>query len=1807
MSDSARGRGNHRRGGRGRTSRQDAEYLDGRNSGGNVHRNLRGRGAAQGRSYSANQRQGAIKYLSSADIKALAQSSSAEVLACMNDNEAGFLAAYRHDRYCMDPFMMKRLIKLLYLLVKTDDFDRIASRTLARILSADGSYALFIMKLDYLIKGMIDEDRDDIRRENSQYLNYLVEIGKKAITVIPGTVLDTYPLLVIQKTIQELIKQGSNLDTLEQKVSALELSFKFAREERAKPVMKASEDPKSCVPEPSEHFSTVEILPSLSEVHSGDDAIYLRPNLVKGAYSNWDHYLDVQYRLLREDFVRPLRHGIQHFCTPGSEKPSQDVRVYNKVNILSPVCLLAGMGFVIRFDVSKFSRVNWEHSRRLIFGSLLCLSSDNFEHSIMFATVVKRDLSLLKEGHLIVKFEDDHSASGFKVNPGEVFTMVESTAYFEAYRHVLSKLKEVSSFSDEIPFKSYIIGCKLADIPVPSYSLRHRQLRFNLSDVLGVSSQIVLQDETSWPSAKDTSLDQSQLEALKVALTKEVSVIQGPPGTGKTFIGLKIVESFLRNRSVWDRNNEAPILVVCYTNHALDQFLEGIQAMCIGNKTPNIVRIGGRCKSENLSACVLRNKVKEYQCESELPRADRAVLRKLRESRHVMFESRNRIDKMFQCTTSSDSHLIDLRELKEVMHIQHYLQLTEGLQEESGRELEVWLDLRHSEYASSQDQEAEVTYETMPVRGVEDTLDNYIEVDNEARLIEDDRMIEGEEIELFGASETQESSEPHTPNERMSKENGWKTVQISEATRVKMIKKGLENEEMSAEEATFVRDIWTLTLEKKWQLYNYWIKEYAKFGHEQLKDHSERYEQACERYTDCSKEVDVFVLRGCDVIGITTTGASKHHHILKKIHPKIVIFEEAAEIFEAHMVTSLAPSVQQLVLIGDHKQLQPKPNCYDLEIKYKLGVSLFERLVRNKIPYVSLNVQHRMRPEISSLIHPSIYSNLNDHVSVTKYDHVLGVAKDVFVIDHDNLERPNRDGDVTTHVNVFEADFLVGLCRYLLKQGYHPSKITILTMYRGQLLELKRKMRRNDFEGVRVAAVDDFQGEENDIILLSLVRSNPETNIGFLSSPNRTCVSLSRAKKGFYIIGNLSMLRGKDKTLWPEIMSDLEEKQCIGSALPLYCRVHRENKILVAVPEDFRKSPEGGCDQLCRTRLPCGHFCPRICHPNDMSHAKYKCLRDCPKTLPCGHKCKGKCYQCSSSCQPCSTTVRRTMPTCGHEVDMPCSAKLLHFSCPRLCGKVMRCGHNCQNTCSMPCNRKCLVEIEKTLPCGHKVKDLCSHLTSKTKCPEKCETLLECGHPCVGTCGECYAGRLHVRCSQNCGRQLVCGHTCNFPCASTCPPCTKLCSNFCTHSQCPKKCYEVCNLCMEPCQWQCQHFRCTQPCGFPCDRPPCNEPCMKALKCGHQCIGLCGERCPTLCRICNRDDVCDIFFGTEEEEDARFVVLEDCNHFFEVTSLDDWVVATDGEGPGEVKFKTCPKCRTAIRKSLRYSNQVKETLKDIDEIKRKHLVPKDDLVQKVQGLKEKASIADEVEHLEECLQQDNLHPYRVSAMSIQISVLTGILDVMEVSPPKSAMLQSQQLFCDLKSALEGIDDIKSFVMQDFLSVQQVSDVICELRRVSCAARIGDFLSKIDRSKCKLSTEDHHKVTQIARQVCDSGWKCEKLKDDDEKNVFDIIKALSETYHVCALSEREKMAIVEAIGLTKGHWFKCLNGHYYCIGECGGAMQTSKCPECGVVIGGADHTLASGNVHAPEIDGSRHPAWSEGANLANFDPDQLRFP
>ena len=140
--------------------------------------------------------------------------------------------------------------------------------------------------------------------------------------------------------------------------------------------------------------------------------------------------------------------------------------------------------------------------------------------------------------------------------------------------------------------------------------------------------------------------------------------------------------------------------------------------------------------------------------------------------------------------------------------------------------------------------------------------------------------------------------------------------------------------------------------------------------------------------------------------------------------------EEAAEVLESHIVTSLTPGCQHLILIGDHQQLRPNPTVYDLAKTYHLDVSLFERMVKNGMPFERLRLQHRMRPEISKIMdHIYVHPKLENHESVLTFENVKGVACNIFFVDHNHGEvRINIHKKMITEDFQFVIDTLSCVC-----------------------------------------------------------------------------------------------------------------------------------------------------------------------------------------------------------------------------------------------------------------------------------------------------------------------------------------------------------------------------------------------------------------------------------------------------------------------------------------------------------------------------------------------------------------------------------------------------------------------------------------------------------------------------------------------------------------------------------------------------------------------------------------------------------
>lgn len=144
------------------------------------------------------------------------------------------------------------------------------------------------------------------------------------------------------------------------------------------------------------------------------------------------------------------------------------------------------------------------------------------------------------------------------------------------------------------------------------------------------------------------------------------------------------------------------------------------------------------------------------------------------------------------------------------------------------------------------------------------------------------------------------------------------------------------------------RSIWRLSFVDRFRLYRYWMLKYDSRARVSLYQMHREFNHKTNVMMELKMHLDKSIMEQALIVAMTTTGSSRYSEVLKDIGPRIVIVEEAAEVFEAHIVSSLSRYCQHLILIGDHVQLRPKPTVYRLAVNYHLDVSLFERLVNNK-------------------------------------------------------------------------------------------------------------------------------------------------------------------------------------------------------------------------------------------------------------------------------------------------------------------------------------------------------------------------------------------------------------------------------------------------------------------------------------------------------------------------------------------------------------------------------------------------------------------------------------------------------------------------------------------------------------------------------------------------------------------------------------------------------------------------------------------------------------------------------------------
>lgn len=381
-------------------------------------------------------------------------------------------------------------------------------------------------------------------------------------------------------------------------------------------------------------FRQLSTIPTEEDVTLPAPTDSLRPVVKYGPYPSGEEYLDITFRLLREDLISPLRDLVKDFQTPSKRR---SVTSFEHVRVLYPICTHRGITYRVSFDVAKYRGFPWDNSKKLIFGSLLCFSKDNFQ-TMLFGTVSNRETFLLRKGELDVRFGSNEQLHSYVRDGRMELTMLECPSFFEAYRHAMDCFKDLNPY--KISMQRYIIECN-PDLRPPKYLRDQPSARYDLTECFGVTKEankklysvcktipIIGNKEWSFP----TLLNQSQMDAVKHALTSEFALIQGPPGTGKTFCGLRIAHALLVNKGYWNKEGDTPMIIVAYTNHALDQFLTGLAEY--GHK--NILRVGSRY-AENLEPFSMQ--VAKDKFRTRMNRSNSH--RHLRYMKSILFESRD--------------------------------------------------------------------------------------------------------------------------------------------------------------------------------------------------------------------------------------------------------------------------------------------------------------------------------------------------------------------------------------------------------------------------------------------------------------------------------------------------------------------------------------------------------------------------------------------------------------------------------------------------------------------------------------------------------------------------------------------------------------------------------------------------------------------------------------------------------------------------------------------------------------------------------------------------------------------------------------------------------------------------------------------------------------------------------------------------------------------------------------------------------------------------------------------------------------
>ncbi|QKX54498.1 uncharacterized protein TRUGW13939_01585 [Talaromyces rugulosus] len=866
-------------------------------------------------------------------------------------------------------------------------------------------------------------------------------------------------------------------------------------------------------------ISNIQILPTISEILNDGRPDFLPTRAHKHHQSGILRLLDSQFRLLREDTSGLIRDSIRLILDHWRifahnpdwtlkrrilhEKSPTPIRIFSNARIQRLKSDdIKGIEIDVEFDQVERLRSRspshrgqwwWDSTALKERGQIVALLDGDEEQNnvkLIFFLVTHREIGEYYQKHprettgpdLVrdVNSNADRASVTLRLaNAGcqtDVLNLVSlarnasnltksvlllefPAVMYHSFEGILRCLQAVHQNPAKIPFTKWLsnpdeaheilnnttVTTKMANdevfVPPPRYLKEEMTLDLSCLPRPATNSNTIISPLTMLPwqdsavisqnLSTTTTLDSGQATALVSALRKEVALIQGPPGTGKSYVGIQIARCLLENRELL---RMGPIVCVCYTNHALDQFLNEL----LDSGITDIIRIGHSSSSSRLQKISLDN------LKDGLPiKRNGGLKSRINTCKGQLIELSAQIEQICATIKSCSGRTV-ARYLKRVFP-EHSQFLVDNLQEQE-------YDKRMNDWISG---DAPGDWDN---NGMQRTIGQLIEA-----------------------------------------------------------------------------KVWTLKRAERARLYEHWrdaaCVELAHDLASLLRQHS----STKQRYTSLFSEFDSELLNRAQIVGVTTTGLANNSDTIRGLTAKVLICEEAGEVLESHIITALLPTLEHLIMIGDHMQLRPRISNLRLSMEcdrrgptYNLDESLFERLASLRFralaanshgerlttglqfPISQLNHQRRMDPSISQLIRETIYSNLLDHPITKSYPTVSGIKRRLYWLDHRHFEDASDPGDpMQSKTNTQEAHMVTALVKHLYRQGtYKSGQIAVLTPYVGQLKKLKSML--EDEMALIIAQRD-----------CDILEESEYTNLG----ANKKFATSRKAKKR-HAIENKNLLQG---------------------------------------------------------------------------------------------------------------------------------------------------------------------------------------------------------------------------------------------------------------------------------------------------------------------------------------------------------------------------------------------------------------------------------------------------------------------------------------------------------------------------------------------------------------------------------------------------------------------------------------------------------------------------------------------------------